>query len=168
MSNEPLACPYCNALVPVAPGAFQGQRVPCPRCGEAFTLRQPPLSGSARVQVIPAAVTAPPGVDFDVERRVRAGRYKHLTAAVVLGVMGLMAAVGLAFALYTVPDRRAHDTAMPAPHRRSPLQDLPETPPPAVTPPAALEALHGCRRIAPSSPASKSPSCARPTPAATC
>ncbi len=63
----------------------------------------------------------PPGVDFDVERRLRAGRNNRITAAAVLGVMGLMAAVGLTYALYSVSDRRVHDTAMPPPHRRSPL-----------------------------------------------
>ena len=143
MSHEPPTCPYCNALVPVASGVKIGQRVPCPRCGEAFTLLRPP-AGSAGVQVIPAPSTAAAGVDFDVDRSLRAGRNKRLTAAAVLGVMGLMAAVGLAFALYTVHDRRVHDTAMPPPHRRSPLQDLETptpTPTPTVTPPADLEAL---------------------------
>jgi len=140
MSNELPTCPYCNAHVLIADGAKAGQRVPCPRCGEAFTLRQPPPVGTNGVQVIPPVLTAPPGVDFDVDRRQRVGSRKRITAAAVLGVMGLMAAVGLAFALYTVHDRRVHDTAMPPPHRRSPLQDLP-APTPAVTAPAALEAL---------------------------
>ncbi len=141
MSNELPTCPYCNAFVSVAAGASPGQRVPCPRCGEAFTLRQPPSAESAGVQVVPAVFTAPPGVDIDVDRRLQVGSRKRITAAAVLGVMGLMAAVGLAYALHTVHDRRAHDTAMPPPHRRSPLQDLPTAPTPAVTPPAALEAL---------------------------
>ena len=141
MNTEQLACPYCNAFVSVAAGAAVGQRVPCPRCGEAFTLRQPPPLGPVGVQSIPAVLIAPPGVDFEVERRLRAGRNKRLTAAALLGVMGLMAAVSLAYALYTVSDRRAHDTAMPAPQRRSPLQDLALAPTPAVTPPASLEAL---------------------------
>ncbi len=141
MSHEPPTCPYCNALVPVASGVQTGQRVPCPRCGEAFTLRRPP-AGSAGVQVLPAPTTAPAGVDCDVDRPLSTGRNKRITAAAVLGVMGLMATVGLAFALYTVHDRRVHDTAMPPPHRRSPLQDLATpTPTPTVTPPADLEAL---------------------------
>ena len=42
MNPEPATCPYCNALVPLAPGATAGQRVPCPRCGEAFALRETP------------------------------------------------------------------------------------------------------------------------------
>lgn len=139
MNNEPPTCPYCNAFVPVDPTAKAGQRVPCPRCGEAFTLRPPPV-GTNGVQVMPSVLTAPPAVDFDAHRRLQVGTRKRITAAAVLGVMGLMAAIGLAFALYTVHDRRVHDTAMPPPHRRSPLQDL-AMPTPAATPPAALEAL---------------------------
>ena len=139
MDNESPTCPYCNAFVPVDPAAKAGQRVPCPRCGEAFTLRQPTV-GTNGVQVMPSVLTAPSAVDFDMHRRLQVGTRKRITAAAVLGVMGLMAAIGLAYALYTVHDRRVHDTAMPPPHHRSPLQDL-AMPTPAVTPPAALEAL---------------------------
>lgn len=72
---------------------------------------------------------------------MRPGRNKRVTAAALLGVMGVMAAAGLSFALYTVHDRRVHDTAMPPPHRRSPLQDQAVTPAPVATAPAALEGL---------------------------
>ncbi len=146
MNNEPLACPYCNALVPLDAGAVVGQRVPCPRCGEAFTLRQPPPVGdvfrraSSRRQSISTAA-GPRRRSRRVHRRLEAGaRTTGSWQAVVLGVMGLMAAIGLAYALYTQPTRRAYDTALPPPPRRSPLADLP-APAPVVTAPAALEAL---------------------------
>src|SRR5262249_57242183 len=35
MTTEPVTCPYCNALVTVAPGTAGGQRVPCRRCRES-------------------------------------------------------------------------------------------------------------------------------------
>jgi hypothetical protein len=152
MTTEPLTCPYCNALVPLADAAAAGRRVPCPRCGEAFTLNGPPPGPSPDIrQASPrdeagGSLTAAP--NLDVDRRLRAGRSNRIVAACVLGVMGLMAAVGLAYALYTVGDRRAHDTAMPPPPRRSPLAELvaPNPPAPAVTPaaaarPADLEAV---------------------------
>lgn len=138
MNNEPLACPYCNALVPLDAGAVVGQRVPCPRCGEAFTLRQPPLAESDGVQVLPAA-TASPAIDSQrrgwepanpvwrlfslvfhvLEPRLEAGlrgRTNRQVVTVILGVMGLMAAVGLVYALYTQPTRRA--TTPPCRRRR--------------------------------------------------
>jgi hypothetical protein len=31
-----VACPYCNAFVPVPPGTANGRRLTCPRCGEDF------------------------------------------------------------------------------------------------------------------------------------
>ena len=141
MGTEPLACPYCNALVPVADAAAVGRRIPCPRCGEAFTLRQPPPAPSPDLQSAPVAgLPAVAAANLDWERRLRSGRNNRILAGAVLGVMGVMAAVGLAYALYTVTDRRAHDTALPPPPRRSPLADLP-APAPVVTPPAALAAL---------------------------
>jgi hypothetical protein len=33
---ETVACPYCNAFVPVPPGTPAGRRIACPRCDEAF------------------------------------------------------------------------------------------------------------------------------------
>ncbi len=152
MSNEPLACPYCNAHVPLDAGAIVGQRIPCPRCGEAFTLRQPPPRDSSDLQQPPAgAFPAIAAVHLDEDRRLRAARNNRIVAGVVLGVMGLSAALGLAYALYTQPTRRAYDTALPPPPRRSPLAELP-APAPIVTPPAALEALrwlpHDCTLIA--------------------
>ncbi len=54
MSAEPLACPYCNALVPLPPNARDGQRITCPRCGDAF-----PLRGVSGIQPPPGVTAAP-------------------------------------------------------------------------------------------------------------
>jgi hypothetical protein len=112
MPTESVACPFCNALVPVPPGAAEGRRVDCPRCGESFALR---LGG---ITTAPAALAA-----ADFPRRPL--RSNSLLAAAVLGVMALMAAVGLIFALHTQKDRRAHDTALPRKSRRPALEDQP-------------------------------------------
>ncbi len=141
MNVESLTCPYCNALVPAAGAAPVGQRIPCPRCGEAFTLRHPPPRLSADLQPTPSdAFPAATAVQLDVERQLHAGRNNRIVAGAVLGVMATGAAVGLVFALCTIGDRRAHDTALPPPPRRSPLVDLP-SPAVTATAPAALEAL---------------------------
>jgi len=96
MSAAP-TCPYCNALVDAGPG----QRVVCPRCGEAFTAR-----GDAITEGPPLPRPAPGFPPKPVRRN-------RLVGGVVLAVMVLMAAVGLTFALVTQPWRRAHDTALP-------------------------------------------------------
>src|SRR5437764_624002 len=110
MTAEPLTCPYCNALIPDAGGATVGQRVPCPRCGEAFTLKQPRPRISAELQTAPANAPALTGVDFDVERRLRMRRANHRMATAILAVMLLGAIISLTFALYSQPERRANDT----------------------------------------------------------
>jgi hypothetical protein len=150
MTADPLACPFCNALVAVAPGAAAGERVPCPRCGEAFAPR-PGQAASAEIQPAPPAASAAPVVapDFTL-RPVRSPRGKRLTLAAVLGVMGLMAAGGLALALYTVGERRDHDSRLPPPPKKplsylfpprsNPDAPLPETPA-EPTPPKLLAAL---------------------------
>jgi hypothetical protein len=139
MTTAPLTCPYCNAFIPASEGSTVGQRVPCPRCGEAFTVLQTPPRGSADLQTAPT--NAPPitGVDLDVDRRLRMRRNNRIVAATVLGVMGLGAILGLSYALYSQPERRAHDTRMPHKPRGPNLTDLPTTP--TATPPIALEAL---------------------------
>ena len=175
MDPEPLTCPYCNAVVPLPADAPAGRRVPCPRCGEAFTLRQLAPADSVDARAIPPTIAPRPDKRPSVYRgrddrwdglkdsfgriplwarivvqileplleAAFRGRTHRQVLAAVLGVMGLMAAVGLAFALHTTADRRANDTRMPPPPRKSPLtqpvEPAPETP--AVSP-AALEALH--------------------------
>src|SRR4051794_5186786 len=70
MTTDSLTCPYCNAYVPMPAGAAPGQRLPCPRCGEAFPYRSPeagsdgpgPFSpnGNAPAFLAPMDAPAPP------------------------------------------------------------------------------------------------------------
>jgi uncharacterized protein YbaR (Trm112 family) len=138
-----LACPYCNSTVTVPAGTAAGQRVTCPRCGDAFTLRESVpaaddaiQTGASQTGVQLAPERAPP----DVGRR----RWSNRTVgATVLGFMVFMAMAGLALALWTVKDRRAHDTGLKArPHRPlAPPFEAPAEPPAAAVAPDKLEAL---------------------------
>jgi hypothetical protein len=139
VTTEPLTCPYCNALLPASEDSAVGQRVPCPRCGEAFTLRRPTPRGSADLQIAPSVAPTLVGVDLDVDRRLHMRRTNRIVAAGVLGVMALGAVLSLTYALYSQPERRAHDTRMPHKPRGPNLTE--STPTPAATAPAALEAL---------------------------
>src|SRR5262245_60000194 len=101
--TEPLSCPYCNALVVPPSGARAGERVPCARCGETFTLPAS-FQASADPNPSPAAdgpALAPPPV---VRRWPNA-----LVAAIVVGCMMLLAAGVLQFALLTQGERRGND-----------------------------------------------------------
>jgi hypothetical protein len=83
-------CPYCNAPLLAE---LSGHAI-CPRCGE--TVRTVDGEGTS---VAPfSAPTAEPS-----------GRTNRQIAAMILGVMLLMAAIALAFALYTTRFRRAND-----------------------------------------------------------
>jgi predicted RNA-binding Zn-ribbon protein involved in translation (DUF1610 family) len=107
------SCPYCNAQVMIPDRVEAGQRVPCPRCGEVFVYRSSeaiatrPASGFVGAvgnmhEAVPTSV-APPGQ-----------RWSNRTiGAAVVGFMGLMAALGLVFVLYTQKDRRARDAVNP-------------------------------------------------------
>lgn len=103
-----LTCPFCNAFIPPMPGLVVGQRIACPRCGEAFAVSHvpAPLAGPSAE---PVPDDAPP------PKPVRANR---LVGGIVFGVMLLMAGVGLAFALSTVQMRRDHDRAIPRKQRK--------------------------------------------------
>jgi hypothetical protein len=85
------------------PGVREGQRIPCPRCGESFACRHLPADLAGRT-ASPAANGADPPPE--PARPTRANRVVGLT---VLGLMAVMAAAGLTFAWLTVPARRAHD-----------------------------------------------------------
>jgi hypothetical protein len=132
-----LPCPYCNTTVTVPAGTAAGQRISCPRCGDAFTLRDPiPAAddaiqtGASRTGVQSAPDTVPPNLS---------GRRwsNRAVAAGVLGVMVSMAMAGLALALWTVKDRRANDTGLKARAHRPlapPFQAEGEPPAPTVAP----------------------------------
>src|SRR6516165_6713702 len=49
-----VACPYCNAFVPVPADAAAGRRLACPRCGEAFAF----LPRDAVTGALPSAAAA--------------------------------------------------------------------------------------------------------------
>jgi hypothetical protein len=104
MISEPLFCPYCNARVGRTEPLGVGTRLSCPRCGESFAYRPPEEGANGRAEpaagpLAPDAVTPPP--THRVSNRRLALR--------VLGVMGLMAVLGLTWALATVGFRRAND-----------------------------------------------------------
>jgi len=145
MSAEPLACPYCNSLVPLPANAYEGQRLTCPRCGDTFPLRG---VGDTEIQTSPGLTTAPAsplpsaGMALAPSPVVSLTRSRNrLTAGIILVVMCLMAATGLTYALLTKDRRRANDTAAPNRPKR-PLFPEPNggtrTP---VVPPAQLEAI---------------------------
>jgi hypothetical protein len=141
--TAPLACPYCNAAVTVPTGTAAGQRVTCPRCGDAFTLHEPAetLSQAIQPQAAPTGVQAPPApVPPQLGRRRWSNR---MVAMVVLGVMGCMATAGLVLALMTVPERRANDTGLKARAHRplAPPHEVPAEPLARVVAPHKLAAL---------------------------
>src|SRR5207245_1549642 len=90
------------ASVTLAPGTQPGQRVPCPRCGEAFPYRGPAVGGDDPTAA--ARLTTP-----TVGERAQWSNVK--VAGTVLGFMALMAITGLTFALVTQKIRRAHDSS---------------------------------------------------------
>ncbi len=95
MSSDTRTCPFCNARFPVV--APPAERVVCPRCGE-------PLPGQNVNGVQAAAPAPPPSAERPSKKRV---------VGVLALVMTTMAAVGLAFALWTVKDRRKRDPREP-------------------------------------------------------
>lgn len=103
MIPNALCCPYCNSHVPIAEPLAEGQRVPCPRCGAAF-----PYHAAQTLHPDTVSATSAPAA-WPATRR----RSNWLIAGGVLGVMALMAAVGLMYALKTKPDRRDRDPKGP-------------------------------------------------------
>lgn len=113
MTADSLTCPYCNAYVPMPAGAAPGQRLPCPRCGEAFPYRPPETGGEGPVPFSPNG-NPPPFPDPRPEAPPPPRRWSNrAVAGGVLGVMAVMAVAGLIFAFKTVPNRRSHDPKGP-------------------------------------------------------
>jgi hypothetical protein len=148
MTTENLACPYCNASINVRPGTTAGQRIVCPRCGDAFALRpldtfteSPRTPLPAETGITAAAPAAgPPFPVAPADPRSR--RSIWLVGGAVVAVMLVMAGVGLAFMLMTQDQRRAHDTSRP-PRRpgRQPGVPEPDIVRPAPVSPDKLAAL---------------------------
>lgn len=132
MSADPLTCPICNARVALPVGAAGGQRVTCDRCGEDFTLP------STAVSTAPLRPATPPVAPTPYRKPVAAN---WQVGAVVLGMMVLMAGVGLTYALLTVGNRRGHDRNLPRASRRPALPPLVVKPPSAPATPAQLTGL---------------------------
>ena len=107
--TTPLTCPFCNAVVPPMPGLVVGQRIACPRCGEAFTVSHVPEG-----QLAPS-IAQMPDLAWPAPKPVRANR---LVGGIVLAVMFVLAGVVLAYALATVQMRRDHDRAIPRKQRK--------------------------------------------------
>jgi hypothetical protein len=102
--TEPLSCPYCNALVISPAGAQPGQRVPCARCGETFSLPASFASTPQDASALPTGDEQPSVAPPQPQRWPNA-----LVAAIVVGGMMLIAALVLQFALLTKEDRRNND-----------------------------------------------------------
>lgn len=121
MDTRVIACPFCNAAVPLPP---TGLKVACPRCGESVPVRPSGRNGETLVPPPTAGLLLP----------ATPARSNRQVAAVVLGVMALMAAIALVYALHTTELRRSHDY-LPGP-------TAPPLPPVVMTtPPAALTGL---------------------------
>lgn len=132
MSDEALLCPICNAMQPPRPGLTVGAKLDCARCGERFTVTHVPASWA-----LPAPAQASPPRPT-LARPIRANR---LVAAGVVGLMLVMAGIGLTYALWTVQDRRAHDKALPRKVRRPWLEGRVPLPPDDVVAPAELAGI---------------------------
>jgi hypothetical protein len=150
MPSENLTCPYCNAAIGVSPNLSAGQRIVCPRCGDSFPLRP---ADSFTGQVPPTAETAitdRPTVANPtlpaLDPRLRSRRSLGLFAALVVGVMLLMAGVGLAFMLMTQQQRRAYDTNRP-PRRPGKQRGVPEPENPTVVAAVAPDRLVALRYL---------------------
>lgn len=142
MSNATLTCPYCNASLTVPAGAAAEQRIVCPRCGDAFPLRPTDTIANRAPASLENGIVPKPATSFP-EAALPVRRSNRAIAALVLGVMLLMAGIGLAFMLMTQAQRRAQDTNRP-PRRPGKQLGVPElSGPPSVEsiPPDKLEAL---------------------------
>jgi hypothetical protein len=112
MTVTHLPCPYCNSEVLPPPGTQEGQRIPCPRCGESFVCRNLPDQPAGNGAAVAAPAPEPPAWG-DLSQQAAPGREptraNRIVALTVLAGMAVMATIGLIFAWLTVGERRAHD-----------------------------------------------------------
>jgi hypothetical protein len=142
MSTHPVTCPYCNALVTVAPGTTRGQRLPCARCGESFTLTSEPATTDISDQPAAPELDVEPGSPAKHWLLKKPDSANRRTLLILLGVMAFMAVGALAYALHTQQFRRDNDKGIVKenPKRRPPLDDT-FSPDEVPTPPAKLAGL---------------------------
>jgi hypothetical protein len=93
---DAISCPFCNAAFASDQPRQVGAKALCPRCGEFLPVH---LAGNLPSPAAPPPVSAPESMSGS-NRRV---------ALLVVGVMLLMATVGLTLALATVKWRRQND-----------------------------------------------------------
>ncbi|MGE3803142.1 MAG: hypothetical protein AB7K24_00560 [Gemmataceae bacterium] len=111
MAARSTTCPYCNALTPLPEDG--GTRIECSRCGETFVADGQPAAAPAE----PAANSAqtPEAVIPPNPARLSNGA----VAGIIVGVMISMGALGLVFALATMPDRIANHQGITKPETTS-------------------------------------------------
>lgn len=120
MTVATLTCPYCNAPSNIPADTNPGRRITCARCGESFVIRAVPQDADTDLSVnapkTDAVIEAPSLADSLLsEARSYTGprpQRNWLLGGSILGVMLLMAGLGLSYALYTQQERRTNDTAM--------------------------------------------------------
>jgi hypothetical protein len=120
MTVVTLTCPYCNAPALVQPDTSPGRRITCARCGEFYIIRAVPQDVGADLSVdAPNTNSVIEALSLSDAPFSGAPLYKGprpqkngLLGGAILGVMLLMAGLGLSYALYTQRERRANDTAM--------------------------------------------------------
>ncbi len=146
MSTTPLSCPYCNASIDLPAETSASGRIDCPRCGDSFAIRpadavvnrlHPTTSSFASGPAAYSDLSPVPALD--VPSRRSNGRL----AAIAVGVMLLVAGVGLAFMLKTQAQRRIQDTVRPArrPFKQPGVPELSGVPVVESVAPDRLEAL---------------------------
>ena len=110
MAAETLSCPYCNSSLTLDRPAAAGQRLRCPRCHELF-----PYGAGERGTQNPeyAGGLDPAGVNGAFGERGDAALVRpwsnRSVGLIILSIMLMMAAIGLAFAWYTTDTRRQRD-----------------------------------------------------------
>ncbi len=146
MSTKPLTCPYCNASIAAPAETSASGCIECPLCGDSFAIppadalaNRLPQSISSFASELAASSDSSPVPAIDLPSRRSNGRL----AAIAVGVMLLVAGVGLTFMLMTQAQRRIQDTVSPArrPFKQPGIPELSGAPAVESVAPDRLEAL---------------------------
>ncbi len=110
-----VACPYCNAFVPIPPGTTNGRRLACPRCGEGFAFlagdgvtSAPPTDQLANASPLSFTADPPPLVLPDTDT-LRSKAQLLFRALLVMG--GVLVIVGGAYVNSVVANGSTFDIA---------------------------------------------------------